>query len=564
LHSVQDNAWLPPIMSLPEFSTQSNLFSTAALSTSLFPEDDRYRLFARLVYPRLVQVRPQMADCYCAGNGRMAVEPVLLLGISMLQFVDGLPDRAAVEMLKYHAGWNFALNRQLGDSLFHSTTLVNFRQRIIDHDLSPLVFQTILDGLVDAGLVQRQSRQRLDSTQIFGRVSRMSRLECMRETLRLAIEELEATTTGMAKPECWLVLRERYVENKLDFRADSTVLTQKMNLAGADAAQLLAWVRQLPDSAPGEGAQLKLLQRAWDEDFELVSNELQQRQPHPAGALQNPHDPDAQWAAKGHGKHRKEHVGYKVQVAETVSESKVPQGEPTPNFITAVVIQPAIGSDDAGLPLVEEEQAQMGLEKPKEWYFDGAYMSAERLAQAQAQGRELIGPAQSPPTKDGRFSVDDFDVCVQERKAICPAGKTSTNCSRLEAEETRKVNYRFEFPTHCHECTLRDKCLGKGQRFRTIVVGQYHTVLQARRKEQKTETFKLKAQRRNAIEGTQSELVRGHGLRQARYRGLAKMRLQSYLTGAACNLKRWIRLAAWKLAQASAILSSEAVKPVTA
>jgi hypothetical protein len=31
-------------MSLPDFSTQSNLFSTAALSTSLFPEDDRYRL----------------------------------------------------------------------------------------------------------------------------------------------------------------------------------------------------------------------------------------------------------------------------------------------------------------------------------------------------------------------------------------------------------------------------------------------------------------------------------------------------------------------------------------
>jgi hypothetical protein len=100
-------------MSLPEFSTQSFLFSTAALSSSLFPEDDRYRLFAKLVYPRLVKVRPQLTASYSAEDGRPAIEPLLLLGVSILQFLDGEPDRAAVEMLRYHAGWNFALNRQL-------------------------------------------------------------------------------------------------------------------------------------------------------------------------------------------------------------------------------------------------------------------------------------------------------------------------------------------------------------------------------------------------------------------------------------------------------------------
>jgi len=41
---------------------------------------------------------------------------------------------------------------------------------------------------------------------------------------------------------------------------------------------------------------------------------------------------------------------------------------------------------------------------------------------------------------------------------------------------------------------------------------------------------------RNAIEGTQSELVRAHGMRRARYRGLAKARLQNYFIGAACNI----------------------------
>jgi len=221
-------------MSLPEFSTQSFLFSTAALSSSLFPDNDRYRLFAKLVYPRLVKVRPQLAGSYSAEDGRPAIEPLLLLGVSILQFLDGEPDRAALEMLRYHAGWNFALNRQLGDPAFHPTTLVNFRQRLLEHDLSAVGFQAILDGLVEARLVARQTRQRLDSTQMFARVSRMSRLECVRETLRLALQELESTTTGLPRPEWWPLLWERYVETKLDYRVEVTVLRQKMNAAGSD------------------------------------------------------------------------------------------------------------------------------------------------------------------------------------------------------------------------------------------------------------------------------------------------------------------------------------------
>jgi len=46
---------------------------------------------------------------------------------------------------------------------------------------------------------------------------------------------------------------------------------------------------------------------------------------------------------------------------------------------------------------------------------------------------------------------------------------------------------------------------------------------------------------RHAIEGTISELVRGHGLRRARYRGFAKVDLQNQLIAAACNIKRWFQ-----------------------
>jgi hypothetical protein len=63
----------------------------------------------------------------------------------------------------------------------------------------------------------------------------------------------------------------------------------------------------------------------------------------------------------------------------------------------------------------------------------------------------------------------------------------------------------------------------------------------------KTTAFTGLMKRRAAIEGTISELVRGHGIRQARYRGLKKVAFQNWLTGAACNVKRWLRLLAWEM-----------------
>ena len=178
-------------MNLPHFSTPGELFSTAGLSASLFAQTDRYRLFAKLVYPPLVRARAKLEKCYCADNGRVALEPVLMLGVSILQDLDGVPDRQAVEMRRYHAGWNFALNRQLGDAVFHATSVVNFRRRLLEYQESALGFATILEALIAAGLVSRQSRQRLDSTQMFARMARMSRLDCVRESVRLALQELE-------------------------------------------------------------------------------------------------------------------------------------------------------------------------------------------------------------------------------------------------------------------------------------------------------------------------------------------------------------------------------------
>jgi hypothetical protein len=537
-------------MSLPAFSTQSELFSTAGCASTIFGPTDRFRLFAQKVYPVLARARSQLEACYCPDNGRVAVEPVLLLGVSCLQYLEAVPDRQAIELLRYHLGWNFALNRQAGGELFHPTTLVNFRQRLVEHDLTALGFTAILEALVEAGLVARNSRQRLDSTQMFGRVSRMSRLDCVRESLRLALKELEEVLAVPDRPPAWLRWWERYVESQADYRATVETLACKLVEAGADTQELLAWLDR-SQSPANPGPQVALLRRVFDEQFERVpASDVQPKARQELGSerVQNPHEPEATYAAKGSGENKKEHVGYKVQVAETVREQPLAAGEPTRNFIVGMATHAARESDEAGAVLMEAEQKTMGLEPPPVLYVDAAYISAQKLVEASAAGRELIGPAPAPADNvKGRFTSAVFAVVVEQRQAVCPGGQQNTQCSRLVEQSTGKVSFRFEWDTAtCAACPLRQQCIPESQRHRSLLVGEHHTALQQRRQEQKTDEFKARMKHRNAIEGTQSELVRAHGLRRARYRGLAKARLQNYFAGAACNIKRWLRLLAWE------------------
>ncbi|MCI0420169.1 MAG: transposase, partial [Acidobacteria bacterium] len=177
-------------MSLPVFDPQTHRFGLQAASRRVFSETDRYRLFAQKIYPLLVAARPKLEACYCQNNGRPGVEPVLLLGVSVLQFLERVPDRQAAELVKYHIGWKHALAQELEGEVFDPTVLVRFRERLVEHELGRVAFETVLGGLEQAGLVKQRSQQRLDSTHVLGLVSRMGTLECVRESVRLALEEL--------------------------------------------------------------------------------------------------------------------------------------------------------------------------------------------------------------------------------------------------------------------------------------------------------------------------------------------------------------------------------------
>ena len=144
---------------------------------------------------------------------------------------------------------------------------------------------------------------------------------------------------------------------------------------------------------------------------------------------------------------------------------------------------------------------------------------------------------------------------VENRKATCPAGHAATNCSRLEEKATGKVSFRFEWGGQGGPCARLPAARG------VPLAGPVPPHAGGRAGPRAPaaapagdgdRAYKQRMRRRNAIEGTISELARGHGLRRARSRGLKKVALQNHLIGAACNAKRWVRRAAWEMKRAAA------------
>jgi transposase len=70
-----------------------------------------------------------------------------------------------------------------------------------------------------------------------------------------------------------------------------------------------------------------------------------------------------------------------------------------------------------------------------------------------------------------------------------------------------------------------------------MIQEDYEALAHARIRQTTTE-FKKKYSKRSGIEGTISQGIRGFNLRQCRYVGLEKTRLQHILTAAAMNLER--------------------------
>ena len=364
------------------------------------------------VLPALERRRADLEKMYDPVMGRPETDPVLLAAVTVLQIMQRLSDRACSEACRYDARWRLAPGDIPG---FHPTTLVNFRNRLAGSGNARLALDAGLEAMRETGCLKPCRAVRIDSPHLLGRIAAMSRLECVRETLRLALAFLSAFG-GAAAWEPW---SGRYADrNPEELRKASPAgLAARMEAAGADMRDVLAKADALGAAVSGAGP-VALLRRVFGEQFEIRDGAPAQKRAADAGAAVNPHDPEAQWSTKrtlGKDGWR----GYKAQVCESVEDAACAKGEPTKAVITAILVQPATGSDHGSVPgiLAEHRSAAPECPPPDEVVVDAGYVSAPALLKAEADGYALTGPMPAPPHSASRFGSDAFAVDIPGRAA---------------------------------------------------------------------------------------------------------------------------------------------------
>jgi len=205
-----------------------------------------FALFHDRVRPQIEARRRELEAMYARVMGRPEIDPVLLTGVTILQMMERLPDRQAIMACQYDARWRLALGISEDWAGIDPSTLVYFRQRLIQHERGAVALESGLVAMRSAGYLRQHGAVRIDSTHVLAHVAEMSRLECVRETLRLALAFLVAFGGSAA----WGPWCERYSErNPKELRnAPVERLRATMEQAGRDARDVLTKTQALGDT----------------------------------------------------------------------------------------------------------------------------------------------------------------------------------------------------------------------------------------------------------------------------------------------------------------------------
>ena len=171
--------------------------------------------------------------------------------MTIFQFVEGKSDRQAADAERRRIDWKYASCLPLEDAGFNSSVLCEFRARLLAGGAERRLFEALLEHLKAHGLVTPRGRQRTDSTYVLAASQVLSRLACVGEARRHALDALARVAPDWVRawaPPAWF---ERYGPRFQDFR-----------LPGGPARGCPVGL-PLPDNRPGQPFRLWLrVQRA--------------------------------------------------------------------------------------------------------------------------------------------------------------------------------------------------------------------------------------------------------------------------------------------------------------
>jgi transposase len=160
------------------------------------------------------------ARCF-PGEGNQPKPASRLAMITVLQFAEGLTDRQAANAVRTRIDVKYALGLALEDQGFDFSVLSEFRARLVAGEAEQRLFEALLTHAKTRGWLKARGRQPTDSTHVLAAIGGLSRLECVAETLRHALNVLatvEPTWLQAWVPTEWF---ERYATRWEDYRLPS-------------------------------------------------------------------------------------------------------------------------------------------------------------------------------------------------------------------------------------------------------------------------------------------------------------------------------------------------------
>lgn len=495
--------------------------STRAACEARLPEKSIYRLLARDCH----RLFPDdgFSDLFAA-KGRDSVPPRIVAVVMVLQRLNGLSDREAVDAFAFDLRWKYAAGALDFDHPgFVHTVLVDMRERLRRSVRPNRIFDTVLAVAKDAGLLGR--KRVLDSTALYDAVSTQDTVTMLRMAirglLRVADEALSAEIKAVlrrdddykdaGKPTCdWedTAAREALVDALAnDGQAALQVVEgRKVDSPAQEAAELLATVLG-QDLDRGEDGLFRIARRvAPDRVISTV-------------------DPQAR---HGHKTQSRGFDGYKGHVAidpdsEIITATAVTAG----NVADGVAAEALVGSE-----LSEATQAPKG--DPVEIYGDASYGTADLVEKIEAAGAEANVKVQAAsPPHAGMYSQDDFKIDREAGTATCPAGKV------VKLRVYQDGSAAAEFSVSCTGCPQRAQCTASASG-RTLKVHPKHaTIVRSRTRQRDPQWRHRYRATRPKVERKIGHLMRRrHGGRRVRVRGCTKVGADFALLAAATNLAR--------------------------
>ena len=498
-------------MTLGQTPRQTDLFrTTASFCEPRVAPDSIYALLNRECFNLFPD---ELFDDLFTDVGRRSIPPLIVAVVMVLQRLEGLSDREAVERFTFDARYKYAAGGLAFDYPgFAHTVLVDMRARLARSEHPNRIFERTLEVAKAAGLVG--VRRVLDSTPLYDAVATMDTVTLVRSAIRglLAIsgERERGLRTHLrrdddyragGKPACdWneALAREALVDA---LARDATALLcaiegEPLTPAQAEAAALLATVtgQDLETRPDGRFA----IARRVEPDRVISTVDPEARHGHKTVA---------------HG-----FDGYKGHVAL----------DPDAELITAVAVTPGNAGDASVAPELLANELAAPTSGPLTVYGDSAYGTGTFGEVLEAAGVESRCKVQPPSAPAGRFSKADFMIDLDGRTVRCPAGVIVPLRGR-----------GADFGRACRTCPLLVRCTSSKDG-RQVEIGRHEARLAKGRAASRDPAWQADFRAtRPKIERKLAHLVRRrHGGRRARVRGRRKVGADFALLAAAVNLAR--------------------------